>query len=247
MRAATLAAVGELARVAGWTVVGVDAAQSVVGSDSADGTSTAANAGAGITVTREYASESVGTFRGFGADVTVGLSAHALSSAAEPDPEVPLAVLIAAWLRGEAAPEMRARACLVSADASVDECVALGTRLRGELDADPRPHGVLVVADGATTLSTSAPGYFQEQAPEVQRRIDDALDAGDRAGLRALDPAECARLGVDGRAAYQVLAGVFAPDAADPAVRTYYRDAPFGVGYHVSVWRSGDDREGRAR
>ncbi len=251
VRAAALTAVGELAGVDRWTVVGVEASLSVACSDPADGTGagtpTAEKSGARITPTREYGCDLVGTFRGFGAEVTVGMSASALSSGTEPDPEVPLAVLIAAWLRGAAAPDVQARARLVAADVSADECVALGARLRGELDADPEPHGVLVVADGARTLSTGAPGYFEERAPELQRRIDDALDVGDRAGLRVLDPAECARLGVDGRAAYQVLAGLFAPDAADPTVRTYYRDAPFGVGYHVSVWRPGDDREGRAR
>ncbi len=255
MRAAALAAVGELAGIARWTVVGVDAAPSPAGSGSAAGSgagdSRAGSPAPAHSVTaapvREFGSGLAGTFRGFGADVTVGMSAAALSAAADPDPDVPLPVLIAAWLRGRAAPGTRARACLVAADAAPGDCLAVGERLRTALDADPEPHGVLVVADGARTLSTSAPGYFQEQAPEVQRRLDDALDAGDRAALRALDPALCARLGVDGRPAHQVLAGLFAPDAADPLVRTYYRDAPFGVGYHVSVWRRGDDREGRAR
>lgn len=234
VRAAALAAVGELAGVPRWTVVGVDTVP--------DGT-----AGARAGVTGEFGPDTVGTFRGYGVDVTVGMSATARAGATDPDPDVPLAVLIAAWLRGNAAPGTQARALVVAVDSPAQDCAELGVRLRGELDADPRPHGVLVVADGARTLSTSAPGYFEESAPGVQRHVDDALDAGDRAELRALDPAECARLGVDGRAAFQVLAGVFAPDTADPVVRTYYRDAPFGVGYHVSVWRPGDDREGRAR
>lgn len=232
LRAAALAAVGELAGIPRWTVVGADTVPDP-------------NSGPKPRGATEFGPDTVGTFRGYGVDVTVGMSATA--QAATTDPDLPLAVLIAAWLRGSAAPGTQARARLVAVDTPAGDCAELGARLRAELDADPEPHGLLVVADGARTLSTSAPGYFDEIAPEVQRRLDAALDAGDRAGLRALDPAVCERLGVEGRAAYQVLAGVFAPDAVDPAVRTYYRDAPFGVGYHVSVWRPRDDREGRAR
>ncbi|MBC9818386.1 hypothetical protein IU443_10355 [Nocardia farcinica] len=220
LRTATLAAVGELSGVRDWTVIGVDEADLKAGSDTA------------------------GTFRGFGADVRAGLSARAL--AGEPDPRLPLPLLIAGWLRGIAAPAASADALLVAADTPPPRCRELGAQLRADLDAAPGPRGVLVVADGACTLSTSAPGYWHEDAPALQQRLDDALDAGDRAGLADLDAARCARVGLAGRAAYQVLAGLFAPDAADPAVRTYYRDAPFGVGYHVSVWRPGEYREGRA-
>ncbi|PFX06586.1 hypothetical protein [Nocardia farcinica] len=268
LRTATLAAVGELSGVRDWTVIGVDEADLKAGSDT------------------------VGTFRGFGADVRAGLSARALDG--EPDPRLPLPLLIAGWLRGIAAPAASADALLVAADTPPPRCRELGAQLRADLDAAPAPRGVLVVADGACTLSTSAPGYWHEDAPALQQRLDDALDAGDRAGLadfdaarcarvglagraayqvlaglfapdaadqqrlddaldagdRAgladFDAARCARVGLAGRAAYQVLAGLFAPDAADPAVRTYYRDAPFGVGYHVSVWRPGEYRESRA-
>ncbi|MFE3443426.1 hypothetical protein ACFXNW_10375 [Nocardia sp. NPDC059180] len=216
LRAATLAAIGDLAAVTSrWTVVGVGARDQVMGR------------------------ETVGTFRGFGVDRAVALTGTGPIETTGADPELPLPVLIAAWLREHVAPDAVADARIVAADSPVDRCVELGAKLRAELDADPRPHGVLVVADGATTLSTSAPGYFDPRAADRQAVLENVLRAGDRGGLLALDPVECAEVGIRGRAAYQVLAGVFGADAVDPAVDTRYQDAPFGVGYQVSLWRPG--------
>lgn len=180
----------------------------------------------------------VGSVRGFGADVRVTLSAT--ESGGEPRLDWPTALLVGAWLRGRIAAEdgddIEARALPVDPGTEPARCADLGSRLRGELDADPRPHGVLVVADGAATLSTTSPGYLDPRAEDEQRRIDDALDAGDRAALGALDPRLCAELDVAGRPGFQVLAGLFGIDTADPKVETLYRAAPFGVGYHASVW-----------
>lgn len=176
----------------------------------------------------------VGTFAGYGVDVRVALSDTALDDGLPADPELPLPVLIGGWVRGRVAPGATAQALLVAADASPGDCAELGARLRRDLDAEPGPHGVLVVADGATTLSLRAPGYLDPRAESAQEEIDRALDAGDLAALAKLDTTLCAELGVSGRAAYQVLAGLF---DARPSVETRYRAAPFGVGYHVSVWR----------
>ncbi|MGF6881280.1 hypothetical protein ABIA39_001160 [Nocardia sp. GAS34] len=185
--------------------------------------------------------DAVGTFRGFGADVPVALSDSALADGLPPDPDLPLPVLIGGWLRGRVAPEATVEARLIAADSAVADCAALGARLRRDLGAEPGPRGVLVVADGATTLSTKAPGYLDSRAEAAQAGIDRALDAGDCAALAELDTTLCAELGVSGRAAYQVLAGLFGAGAADgrPGVETLYRAAPFGVGYHVSLWRPG--------
>ncbi|WP_406279992.1 hypothetical protein OH799_13100 [Nocardia sp. NBC_00881] len=211
LRAAVLDAAHVLAAVTDrWTVLGAGAENGVLGP------------------------ETLGTFRGFGVDVRVGLSAAALTCSAEADLRLPLSVLVAGWLRGRVAPEAVAEAHIMSAGARPDRCAELGTKLRAELDADDAPRGVLVVADGAATLSTKAPGYLDPRAEAVQNELDHALTAGDRAGIHALDPALCAELGLSGRPAYQMLAGLF---HADPVVETRYRDAPFGVGYHVSLWR----------
>ncbi|MFX0580960.1 hypothetical protein [Nocardia nepalensis] len=218
LRAAALTAVGALAATTRhWTVIGVGDAAQVVGPDA------------------------VGTFRGFGADVQVALSDDALSRARHTpgtaDPQQPLPALIAGWLRGQIAPEAVAPTTVVAADTPVDRCARIGAELRTALDGSPEPAGVLVIADGAATLSLKAPGYLDERAAGVQRELDRALAQGDTGGLLALDPALCAELALSGRAAYQVLAGLFAADSKAPSVETLYSAAPFGVGYQVSVWR----------
>lgn len=212
LRAAALTAAGALAGVPRWLVIGAGPADQLL--DDA----------------------SIGTFRGYGADVRVALSDVRNG---EPDPELALPALVAGWLRGQVAPDAVASAHIVAADTAPDRCAEIGAELRATLDRTPEPAGVLVVADGTATLTLKAPGYLDERAAEVQQELDTALSGGDRAALRTLDPALCAELVMAGRAAYQVLAGLFAADAADPDVETLYRDAPFGVGYHVSVWRPG--------
>lgn len=211
LRAAVLRAGAELAgRATRWIVVGAADADRVLGP------------------------EAVGTFRGYGVDVHVGFAETPLDAIA--DATLPLPVLIGGWLREQVAPHAVAQGRLIAADTPAAESYAFGARLRAELDADPEPYGVLVVGDGAATLSVKAPGYFDERAEAVQAEIDRALTAGDRQALAALDPQLCADLHVAGRPAYQVLAGLFSADAADPKVETLYTAAPFGVAYHVSVW-----------
>lgn len=193
----------------------------------------------------------VGTLRGFGADVRMALSDEELRTGAEPDPRWPVPLLVGAWLRGQVSGSGRdgrgpdpieAEALAIDPDTDPDGCAALGTRLRARLDGDATPRGVLVVADGAATLSTTSPGYLDPRAEAEQQRIDAALDAGDRAALATLDDTLCGELEVAGRPGYQVLAGLFERDDADPEVETLYRAAPFGVGYHVSLWHPAGTR-----
>ncbi|MTE13536.1 class III extradiol ring-cleavage dioxygenase family protein [Nocardia aurantiaca] len=221
LRAAMLRAAGELAaRASRWIVVGVAESAEVVGG----------GVSAGV-----IGSDAVGTFRGYGVDVRVGLSGVVAERVA--DPMLPLPALIAGWLRERVAPEITAECRLISADASADESLVFGRYLRAELDAETESVAVLVVGDGAATLSLKAPRYLDERAEGVQGAIDRALSAGDRQAIAALDTGLCAEVEVEGRPAYQVLAGLFAVDPADPDVETLYAAAPFGVSYHVSVWR----------
>ncbi|MGW4631168.1 hypothetical protein [Nocardia sp. NPDC004415] len=186
-----------------------------------------------------------GTFRGFGADVVVGLGPASVPPAPA-DAQLPLPVLVAGWLREQVAPTISIQARLLAADTTPAECLRAGAALRAELDADPAPHAVLVLADGAATLTLAAPGYLDDRAAPVQTALDTALRTGSRAGLAALDPALCVELVLDGRAAYQALGGLFAGDPADPRVRTLYQGAPYGVGYDVSVWHPcGQEGDGR--
>ncbi|SDC98916.1 hypothetical protein [Rhodococcus tukisamuensis] len=208
LRAASLAVAARLRELAPhWTVVGVGATEAELGPDTS------------------------GSFAGFGADVRVALSPDAAASSRR---DLPLAVLVAGWLRAHAAPDAAAHAIVVAADTSPVYCAEVGARLRARLDAAAEPHGVLVVADGATTLTAKAPGAFDDRAPGAQAELDAALTAGDLEFLRQLDPVACADLGIEGRAAWQVLAGLFGDDA--PRCRTDYQGAPYGVGYHVGTW-----------
>ncbi|WP_042939714.1 hypothetical protein [Rhodococcus sp. AW25M09] len=182
-----------------------------------------------------YDETTVGTLRGFGVDVVVTLSGRA--AATVPDPELPLAVLIAGWLRGVAAPDTAVEVRTIPADADSRWCARIGAELRRELDAAAETWGVLVLADGANTLTAKAPGSFDERAEELQRGIDDALAAADVGSLAALDSELCAAVGAGGRAAWQVLAGLVGTDAM--SATELYRGAPFGVGYFVGTWSRG--------
>ncbi len=208
LRGAALAAASEIADCTHWVVVGT-----------------------GPTAGR-VASTAIGTFRGYGADVRVDLGPDATG---DPDPDLPLSALIAGWLRDHAAPTVRAEVHIVPIDAGRDECTRLGQRLRAGLDAADTPRGLLVIADGAATLTAKAPGAFDARAEAVETDLTAALGAGDPGALIALDPDRCAELLLDGRAAWQVLAGVFG--AAPSAVKIAYSGAPYGVGYHVGIWR----------
>jgi hypothetical protein len=164
----------------------------------------------------------VGTFAGYGVDLRVRLS----PAASGPVTELPLCALIAGWVRAQAAPDARAEVQVYADDLDAGAALAAGRELRAALDADGEAVGVLVVADGAHTLTASAPGGHDPDSPAAQQVLDDALAAGDTAALAALQP------GAVGRVAYQVLAGLGKPASA----RELYRGAPYGVGYFVGAW-----------
>jgi hypothetical protein len=202
LRAAVIAAAAMLPPR--WVVVGVGAADGVVGP------------------------EAVGTFAGFGADVSVRLSPQT-GDGVELPVELPLCALFAAWVRGQAQPEASAEVRVYSGDHDVDAALALGRRLRAEIDQAADPTGVLIAADGANTLTARAPGGYHPGDAEVQLALDDALTCGDVAALTRL-PGQ-----VVGRVAFQVLAGLTEP--APRSAKELYRGAPYGVGYFVGVWQ----------
>ncbi|MCS3780135.1 hypothetical protein [Tsukamurella ocularis] len=96
---------------------------------------------------------SAGTFAGFGADVIVTTGPGAPSNDLPPSPTWPLPLLLAAWLRGRAAPS---------------------ARIVDDGDAE----GVLFVLDGPNTLTARAPGGHR---PEDEA-VFDAQVAAVRAG-----------------------------------------------------------------
>ncbi|WP_367130854.1 hypothetical protein [Saccharothrix sp. HUAS TT1] len=163
-----------------------------------------------------------GTFRGFGVDVPVSLSQDA--SGVEPD--LPLPVLVAAWLR-EQVGARSVRVHLVPPDLPTAECVALGARLAGS-------RALLVLGDGSHRHGELAVGRPDERAGPFDEGVRQALATADTAALRAVDPALASSLGAAGRAAWQVAAGV---PGGWRCTRSAFQ-APFGVGYHFAVWEA---------
>jgi hypothetical protein len=164
-----------------------------------------------------------GTFAGYGADVAVSLCPELLG----PVTEMPLCALFAGWLRGQANPAASMSVRVHPADLDADTAIARGRLLRELIDAEPLPVGVLVVADGANTLTQSAPGGYDPAAEAAQEALDNALAAGDTAALSELPD------GIVGRVAYQVLAGL---EPAPVRPTELIRGAPYGVGYFVGTW-----------
>lgn len=172
-----------------------------------------------------------GTFLGFGVDVRVSLT---------PDPagparaDLPLPVLIAGWLRGQAADRVTATAELVDPGLPSADCRVLGEELARRMEPGT---AVLVVGDGAATHTEKAPGYLDERAAPFDAEVYKALAAGDPAGLLALDAVLATELHAVGRAPWQVLAGLTAAIAPRWDGELLYSDAPYGVAYHVASWR----------
>ncbi|ALI26471.1 class III extradiol ring-cleavage dioxygenase family protein [Mycolicibacterium fortuitum] len=171
-----------------------------------------------------YGPDCAGTFAGYGVDVPVSLGP---GPAGEPA-ELPLCVLVAAWIRGQATPHAGVDVHAYAASSPVGEALAQGRALRARLDDSPDPVGVLVVADGLHTLTPSAPGGYLPDSVATQQDLDDALATGDVAALIELPEP------VLGRVAFQVLAGLVGSEPG--SARELYRGAPYGVGYFVGEW-----------
>ncbi|PWV74615.1 Catalytic LigB subunit of aromatic ring-opening dioxygenase [Prauserella marina] len=171
----------------------------------------------------------VGSFRAYGADVRVALSAQPADASAPAS--LPLPALVAGWLR-ERAGATSVRVELVPGDADPSECVALGERLASDTSDDT---ALLVLGDGSTRHDLSAPGWFDERAVPFDTEVADVLERADHAALLNIDPALAAELGAGGRAPWQVLAGL-AGAGGHWRGELRYSAAPRGVGYHVAFW-----------
>jgi len=219
LREACVAVAARLAAVSTrWIAIGTDPAQPQAGGS--EGTE-------------------VGSFWGFGVDVRVALTPNAALQQA--DPEMPLPLLIAGWLREQADPSVVVRGLLVPPDLGTAECADLGAELADELAADPEPTALLVLGDGASTHTAWSPGYLDDRAGPFDERVAKALAVADAGALRLLEPELAHELGAVGRAPWQVLAA--AAEQAEPAGgwrgELLYSAAPYGVAYHVAMWERG--------
>lgn len=172
-----------------------------------------------------------GSWIGFGVDVRVSLTPE---PGGTPRADLPLPVLIAGWLRGQAAAHVSATVELVDPGLPPADCERAGKELAGRIGPGT---AVLVVGDGATTHTEKAPGYLDERAGPFETDARRALADGDPDGLLALDAALAAELNAIGRAPWQVMAGLAAATGSGWDGRMHYSGAPYGVAYHVATWR----------
>ncbi|GAA4614211.1 class III extradiol dioxygenase subunit B-like domain-containing protein [Saccharopolyspora hordei] len=175
-----------------------------------------------------FGPDTVGTFEGFGRDVRV-----TLGGTAPVDPGLPLPVLVTGLLR-EQAGASSATVRLLAPDTPAEESRRLGESLVAEAD------GLLVLADGTNCSGERSPRPPDERAAPLDEQLRTALAEVDVDRLRALDPRLCAELGVDGRAALQVLPGVVAAGGGTWRGELLYSATPHGVTYHVATWTRQD-------
>lgn len=185
--------------------------------------------------TEDFDPTMVGTFRGFGVDRTVVLSARngGHQSTREANPHWPTSMLIAGWLREQAGID-DCSAQVIPTDLRGSAITDRAVELRSAIASGDR-YALLVVGDGATSLSQRAPGGGDEAgAHQLQAQIDAALGSADRDALLALPRDECDQFDVGGRAVWQVVAAACAGATIDASLN--YRGAPLGVGYTVAAW-----------
>ncbi|RRO14855.1 hypothetical protein EIL87_19210 [Saccharopolyspora rhizosphaerae] len=172
-----------------------------------------------------FSPDTAGTFAGFGRDVRVSLG-----GAQDPDPHLPLPVLIAGLLR-EQAGARTAEVRLLAPGTPVDECADVGSELAG------RDAALLVLAEGSNRADERSSRAPDPRARPLDDRLARALAEVDTDALRALDPELCAELGVP-RAALQVLPGVV--EEGTWRGELLHSATPFGVTYHVATWTRED-------
>ncbi len=171
-----------------------------------------------------FPAEAWGSLRAYGLDDRdLGIVAG------DGEPTLPLPLTLGRWLLDRAGGAAGALLFGVAADAAPDRCVEIGTAL-----ADRAPQvGMLVMGDG-TGRRTPKPGYLDDRAEPFDASVSAALAAADPAALADLDVVLAEDLLVQGRAAWQVLAGAAAGTAWRGEVT--YDAAPYGVGYLVATW-----------
>ena len=173
-----------------------------------------------------------GSLRAYGVAVDVGRTDRAGADADRAAPTLPLSLTVGRWLLDRAGDAAAAPPVLlfgVASDADRDRCVEVGAALAGRAARV----ALLVMGDGSGRR-TPKPGYLDDRAEPFDARVAEALAAGDPSGLAGLDVGLAEELLVQGRAAWQVLAGAAGEQRWQSQV-TYDR-APYGVGYLVATW-----------
>lgn len=177
----------------------------IVGSDAAAGGSWDESAG--------------GTLGGFGVDVRAGGDSLVL----------PSSLTLGAWLldrAGWAGP----RTYLTPATRFAHFVQSLGQ----ETSIKCANLGAVVLADGAASRDEQAPGFFDPRAKTFDKRVAEALAAGDPDALAELDTDLAGDLWCRGADALKALGEATQGTAIDGEL--LYEGAPLGVGYWVATW-----------
>ncbi len=180
------------------------------------------------------ATGAAGSLAGYGADVEVALGPHVT---ADDRAELPLPLLVAAWLRGQVgAAHVTVMVSPVAPGSSTEQCRRMGTELAQRLRGDGDPVALLVLGDGAATHTLRAPGYLDNRAHHLDAAVAEALATANCNALLGLDTTLAGELLVAGREAWQVGAAVAQSLAPAYHGELLYSAAPYGVAYHVALW-----------
>jgi len=189
----------------------------------------------------------VGSLSGFGLDFAVRLPGTRVTgggqlTGASAQQELPLSLTVAAYLLSEASVATAVRGHAVDYRMSSSKAQYVGAELA---DVNPRV-AMVVMGDGSACLSVKAPGYVVDGAKEWQQHVDALFAAADFKAMGQLTEVDADRFWVDGRAAWQVLAGAAMSKPSDGAQEVgsskwardiHYAKAPLGVQYLVASFR----------
>ncbi|MEU6076466.1 hypothetical protein [Micromonospora sp. NPDC047074] len=146
---------------------------------------------------------------------------------------LPLSLTVGAWLLGRTGTDLPRFAEAVAADATGEECAALGAELARRAEGRT---ALLVLGDGSACRGEKAPGYDDPRARPYDEGVARALAGADADALLGLDPALSAELRVAGRAPWQVLAGAVRATGGAWRGELHHAAAPYGVTYLVATW-----------
>ncbi|MGH3673631.1 MAG: hypothetical protein ACRDSH_23875 [Pseudonocardiaceae bacterium] len=178
----------------------------------------------------------VGSFAGYGADVEVVLDPAAAGTGRV---ELPLPLLVAAWLRGQVGgANLAVEAAPVAPGSSIAQCRRIGAELAQRLRGEGAPVGLLVLGDGAAAHTRLAPGYLDCRAQCLDAALARGLVAADPGALLDLDLPVVGELLVTGQEAWQVGAAAAQSLAREYRGQLLYSAAPYGVAYHVALWEA---------
>lgn len=149
---------------------------------------------------------------------------------------LPLSLGLGTWLLRRAGWSGATRAYGIRPDATPEQATHLAQGVLA--DCAGIRIAVLCVGDGSARREDSSPRWPDPRAVGYDHGVAAALGAADLVALLALDPVQAAELAVEGRAAWQVLAGLVTQTGADLGdSRLLLATAPWGVGYFVACWR----------